>query len=130
MPVATVDPDGAARSAERRHESSRAFSRPRRRKRRAFPSGFSARLRPDPFGRNRAPHPRLCLQYRRKCHTMKIASFKAGSTATWGLVTDAGLIDAGKRLQAYPTLRAWLTKGAPGELNVLMGERPDYKLAD
>jgi hypothetical protein len=28
---------------------------------------------------------------------MKIASFKAGTTATWGLVTDAGIIDAGKR---------------------------------
>ena len=31
---------------------------------------------------------------------MKIASFKAGPTATYGLVTDAGIIDAGKRLKA------------------------------
>ena len=29
---------------------------------------------------------------------MKIASFKAGPTATYGLATNAGIIDAGKRL--------------------------------
>ena len=36
---------------------------------------------------------------------MKIASFKAGQAATYGLVTDTGIIDAGKRLKAHPTLK-------------------------
>ena len=31
--------------------------------------------------------------------TMKIASFKAGPTASYGIVTDAGIIDAGRRLK-------------------------------
>jgi len=29
---------------------------------------------------------------------MKIASFKAGPVASYGIVTDAGIIDAGRRL--------------------------------
>ena len=31
---------------------------------------------------------------------MKIASFKAGPTATYGLVTNAGIIDAAKKIAA------------------------------
>ena len=41
---------------------------------------------------------------------MKIASFKAGPTATYGLVTNAGIIDAGKRLKDFPTLKTLLAK--------------------
>jgi len=61
---------------------------------------------------------------------MKIASFKAAGRAAYGIVTDAGLIDAGKRLTAFPTLRALLAGGALGELRKLATERPDYALND
>ena len=60
---------------------------------------------------------------------MKIASFKAGTTATYGLVTESGVIDAGKRLTAHPTLKALLAKGSLDELKALQGERADYSLA-
>ncbi|MGY3696262.1 2-keto-4-pentenoate hydratase/2-oxohepta-3-ene-1,7-dioic acid hydratase in catechol pathway [Bradyrhizobium sp. USDA 3240] len=61
---------------------------------------------------------------------MKIASFKAANTASYGIVTDAGLIDASKRLKAQPTLKALLTTGSLDELKKLQGERPDYALKD
>ena len=32
---------------------------------------------------------------------MKIASFKAGSVASYGVVTEAGIIDAGRRLKNF-----------------------------
>ena len=56
---------------------------------------------------------------------MKIASFKAGQTATYGLVTNAGIIDAGKRLKAFPTLKALLADGSLDALKALQTERPD-----
>ena len=43
---------------------------------------------------------------------MKIASFKAGQTATYGVVTNAGVIDAGKRLKHFPTLKSLLANGS------------------
>src|SRR5882724_9538378 len=61
---------------------------------------------------------------------MKIASFKTGTTATYGLVTDAGIIDAGKRLKAYPTLKALLANGSLDALKALQSEGPDYALAE
>ena len=61
---------------------------------------------------------------------MKIASFKAGQTATYGLVTNAGVIDAGKRLKAFPTLKALLADGSLDALKALQRERPDYALAE
>src|SRR5207237_5882016 len=110
--------------------SPRTLYRPRRESRRAFPSGLSARLRSDPFGRDRTIHRTLCFLHRRRCQTMKIASFKAGPTATYGLVTSAGIIDAGKRLKDWPTLKALLAKGSLDALKALQGERPDYAFAE
>lgn len=60
---------------------------------------------------------------------MKIASFTAGSTATYGIVTDAGVIDAGRRLTRYPTLRSLLAGGALDELKSLKNEKPDHDLS-
>src|SRR5262245_55361735 len=102
MPVAAMEPDGTARPAERRDGPSRTLYRPRRKGRRTFPPGLSARMPSDPFGQNRQIHRSLHFHSSRKCHPMKIASFKAGQTATYGLVTNAGIIDAGKRLNAFP----------------------------
>jgi 2-keto-4-pentenoate hydratase/2-oxohepta-3-ene-1,7-dioic acid hydratase in catechol pathway len=60
---------------------------------------------------------------------MKIASFKAGSTASYGIVTDAGIIDAGRRLPNYPTLRSLLAGGALGELKAFAHDDPDHQLS-
>jgi 2-keto-4-pentenoate hydratase/2-oxohepta-3-ene-1,7-dioic acid hydratase in catechol pathway len=60
---------------------------------------------------------------------MKIASFNANSTASYGLVTDGGIIDAGRRLTNYPTLRALLVGGALDQLKDLQGEKADYALS-
>jgi 2-keto-4-pentenoate hydratase/2-oxohepta-3-ene-1,7-dioic acid hydratase in catechol pathway len=60
---------------------------------------------------------------------MKIASFKTGATASYGIVTDNGIIDVGRRLATYPTLRALLTTGSLGELKKLQGEKADYALS-
>ena len=60
---------------------------------------------------------------------MKIASFKAGSVASYGIVTDAGIIDAGRRLKNYPTLKSLLAGGSLDELRKLAGERADHAVA-
>jgi len=60
---------------------------------------------------------------------MKIASFKTGAVASYGIVTDAGIIDAGRRLKDFPTLKSLLAHGALDELKKLQGERPDHALA-
>jgi 2-keto-4-pentenoate hydratase/2-oxohepta-3-ene-1,7-dioic acid hydratase in catechol pathway len=60
---------------------------------------------------------------------MKIASFKVGSAASYGLVKDGGVIDAGRRLKSFPTLKSLLAGGSLDDLHKLQGERPDYPLA-
>jgi len=60
---------------------------------------------------------------------MKIASFKAGSVASYGLVTEAGVVDAGRRLAKFPTLKSLLAGGSLDDLRKLQGERADHPLA-
>ena len=60
---------------------------------------------------------------------MKIASFKTDAVASYGIVTDAGIIDAGRRLKNFPTLKSLLAHGALDELKKLQGEQPDHALA-
>ena len=100
------------------------------RRRRPLPPGISAGLRSDPRRQDRAPHRALRIVHRgRKCDPMKIASFKAGSVASYGVVTEAGIIDAGRRLKNFPTLKSLLAHGGLDELKKLQGERPDHTLA-
>src|SRR3954465_7080494 len=61
---------------------------------------------------------------------MKIASFTIAGTASFGIVTDNGVIDAGKRLKTCPTLKTLLAKGSLDDLKKLAGEKPDYALQD
>ena len=61
---------------------------------------------------------------------MKIASFKVGSAASYGIVTDGGVIDAGRRLKDFPTLKALLAKGSLDALKALRNERADHALKD
>jgi 2-keto-4-pentenoate hydratase/2-oxohepta-3-ene-1,7-dioic acid hydratase in catechol pathway len=60
---------------------------------------------------------------------MKIASFKAGSVASYGIVTDAGIIDAGHRLKNFPTLKSLMANGSLDDLRKLAGERADHAVA-
>ena len=60
---------------------------------------------------------------------MKIASFKVGSAASYGVVTDGGVIDAGRRLKSFPTLKSLLAGGSLDDLRKLQGEQADYPLA-
>ena len=53
---------------------------------------------------------------------MKVASFTTAGTASYGIVTDKGVIDAGKRLKAYPTLKTLLAKGSLDELKKRINE--------
>jgi 2-keto-4-pentenoate hydratase/2-oxohepta-3-ene-1,7-dioic acid hydratase in catechol pathway len=59
---------------------------------------------------------------------MKIASFKSGSGASYGIVTGSGIIDAGRRLKEFPTLKALLAKGSLAAAMALRGEGPDHAL--
>jgi len=61
---------------------------------------------------------------------MKIASFRTEGIASYGIVTGKGVIDAGRRLKACPTLKSLLAKGSLAELTALRGERPDHALKD
>ncbi|HVV40648.1 MAG TPA: fumarylacetoacetate hydrolase family protein [Nitrobacter sp.] len=61
---------------------------------------------------------------------MKIASFKAGSAASYGVVTEDGIVDAGRRLKDFPTLKSLLAGGSLDDLRKMQGERADHALAD
>ena len=61
---------------------------------------------------------------------MKIASFKAGPSTTYGLVTNTGIVDAGNRLKQWPTLKSLLANGSLDALKALQGERPDHALTE
>src|SRR5258708_36626873 len=82
-----------------------------------------AGLRRDPRRQNRAADKALCINHRGKCCTMKIASFRAAEVASYGIVTDAGIIDAGRRLKNFSTLKSLLAHGSLDELNKLQNER-------
>jgi len=60
---------------------------------------------------------------------MKIASYKTEAGASYGIVTEEGIVDAGKRLPRYPSLRALLSGGALPELKKLKHEKADYALS-
>ena len=61
---------------------------------------------------------------------MKLASFSVGSRASYGAVTDAGIVDLGARLR-YADLRALLTAGALDEARrSVAGAKPDHALKD
>ena len=61
---------------------------------------------------------------------MKIASFKTAAGPSYGIVTDQGIVDAGRRLKNFPTLRSLLTNGSLDDIRRLQGERPDHALSD
>lgn len=56
---------------------------------------------------------------------MKLCSFATNGRASWGLVTDGGIVDLGQRGLAA-TLRDFLAQGDPAPAAALAGEKPDF----
>ncbi|WP_138470767.1 fumarylacetoacetate hydrolase family protein [Poseidonocella sp. HB161398] len=56
---------------------------------------------------------------------MKLCSFSKNGTSSYGLVTEAGIVDLGRRF-AEPDLRAFLAAGDPGKVAALASAAPDY----
>jgi 2-keto-4-pentenoate hydratase/2-oxohepta-3-ene-1,7-dioic acid hydratase in catechol pathway len=61
---------------------------------------------------------------------MKIASFQTVSAASYGIVTEGGIVDVGRRTKSFPTLKSLLAGGSLDDLRKMQGERADYALAD
>src|SRR5258708_31098643 len=63
---------------------------------------------------------------------MKLLSFRVGGQASYGIVTDRGVIDAGRRLRdRFLTLSTAIGGGALSELKKLAASgEVDHKLAD
>ncbi|MDR5825981.1 fumarylacetoacetate hydrolase family protein [Caballeronia sp. LZ043] len=60
---------------------------------------------------------------------MKYASFSIDGRASYGIVTDSGVIDLGKRIgDRHPTLKAYIAAGMPPVDEIDL--RPDHALAD
>lgn len=60
---------------------------------------------------------------------MKLASFKRNGRASYGIVKDGGIVDAGARLQCAD-LRAVIAADDLGQLAGLAGEKPDVRLSE
>ncbi len=61
---------------------------------------------------------------------MRLMSFEKDGRESFGLATDGGVIDAGRRLQNVRTLRDALLADSLPALRRLAGEKPDYALDD
>lgn len=63
---------------------------------------------------------------------MKLISFTVSGRSSWGVATDAGVIDMGRRLDGkFPTLRSLLTAGAiPAAAEAAKTAKPDHALSE
>ena len=63
---------------------------------------------------------------------MKLVSFSKGGKDSYGVVTDGGIVDVGKKLGSkYPTLKDAIAAGALKEVEAAAkGQQPDAKLSD
>jgi 2-keto-4-pentenoate hydratase/2-oxohepta-3-ene-1,7-dioic acid hydratase in catechol pathway len=62
---------------------------------------------------------------------MKLATFKTSKGASYGAVTDGGIVDLGKRLgNRYSDLKALIAANAFSQVTPLLSEKPDHKAAD
>ena len=59
---------------------------------------------------------------------MRLMSFKKDGRETFGIATDQGVIDAGRRLQGARTMRAALLAESVPALRGLASEKPDFQL--
>jgi 2-keto-4-pentenoate hydratase/2-oxohepta-3-ene-1,7-dioic acid hydratase in catechol pathway len=51
---------------------------------------------------------------------LRLASFSSEGVASWGVVTSEGLVDVGRRLDRFPTLRIALSNGGVSEARTLV----------
>jgi len=62
---------------------------------------------------------------------MKLATFKTAKGASYGAVTDKGIVDLGRRLgNRFPDLKALIRDGGMGEARKLLSEKPDFQLSE
>jgi len=61
---------------------------------------------------------------------MRLMSFKRDGRESFGIATDQGVIDAGRRLQGARTLRDALLADSLPALSRLASEKPDFQLQD
>jgi 2-keto-4-pentenoate hydratase/2-oxohepta-3-ene-1,7-dioic acid hydratase in catechol pathway len=62
---------------------------------------------------------------------MRLATFKTSKGASYGAVTDKGIVDLGKRLgNRFPDLRSLIANNGMGEARKLLSEKPDYQAAE
>src|SRR4051794_30407224 len=61
---------------------------------------------------------------------LRLASFKANGRATYGAVTDKGIVDLGKKLAKYPTLLDVFRAGAVGEARTAASGAADHQMKD
>src|SRR3954471_7623883 len=58
---------------------------------------------------------------------MRLASFKTSKGASYGAVTDKGIVDLGKRIgNKYPDLKALIAAGALAEAKRFLNEKHDF----
>lgn len=61
---------------------------------------------------------------------MKLATFKTSQGSSYGIVTDKGIIDLGKRLGSrFPDLKALIAGNAFGDAMKFISEKPDHQAA-
>ncbi|MEA2990798.1 MAG: hypothetical protein QOG83_3509, partial [Alphaproteobacteria bacterium] len=61
---------------------------------------------------------------------MRLASFKTKGRASYGAVTDGGIVDLGSRLRNHPTLLDVFRAGAMAQARAAAGGAADHALAD
>jgi 2-keto-4-pentenoate hydratase/2-oxohepta-3-ene-1,7-dioic acid hydratase in catechol pathway len=61
---------------------------------------------------------------------MKLATFKAAQGASYGAVTDKGIVDLGSRLSRFSDLRSLIGNDGLEEARKLLSRAPDYKLSE
>jgi 2-keto-4-pentenoate hydratase/2-oxohepta-3-ene-1,7-dioic acid hydratase in catechol pathway len=62
---------------------------------------------------------------------MKLATFKTSQGASYGAVTDSGIVDLGKRLGSkYADLKALIAGNAFSQVTPLLKEKADHRLSD
>ena len=62
---------------------------------------------------------------------MRLATFKTAKGATYGAVTDRGIVDLGKRLgNRYQDLKTLIKDNGMGEAKKLLSEKPDYQVSE
>jgi len=62
---------------------------------------------------------------------MRLATFKTAKGASYGAVTDKGIVDAGRRLgNQYADLKAVIAGNAFSKIKPFLLESPDYKLSE